>query len=256
MPLQETARGAIYYADHRKEDNPRLPVIFIHGAVDSHLVWPGELRRLSEANAIALDLPGRGKSPGPGRSSVDDYAQDVTALLDALNLPQVILLGHSMGGAIAQTLALDFPDRTAGLILMSTGAKLSVHSDILEGVFIDQEMVAHLLADWMWGENASPEARATTYHTIRTAPPELIHDDYAACHAFDVRQRLHEIRAPALVIAGTADRMVAYKYSQFLQENITRSELVGVEGAGHMVMLENPQAATEAVRHWLNTAGD
>lgn len=253
MPLQETARGAVYYADHRQENNPRLPVIFIHGAVDSHLVWPGELRRLSEANAIVLDLPGRGRTPIPRRARVSDYAQDVIALLDALNLPQAILMGHSMGGAIAQTLALDFPERTAGLILMSTGAKLSVHSDILEGVFVDQEKVAHLLADWMWGENASPEARATTYHTIRTAPAELIHGDYAACHAFDVRQRLHEIDAPTLIIAGTADRMVAYKYSLFLQQNITRSELVSVEGAGHMVMLENPQAVSEAVRLWLNT---
>lgn len=252
MPLRETARGPIYYADHRTEDNPRLPVIFIHGAVETHLVWPGELRRLPESNAIVLDLPGRGRTPLPRRNAVSEYAQDVIALMDALSLSQAIILGHSMGGAIAQTLALDFPDRTAGLILMSTGAKLSVHSDILDGVFVDQDKVAHLLADWMWGENASPEARATTYHTIRTAPADLIHGDYAACNAFDVRKRLHEIHAPALVIAGTADRMVAYKYGQFLQQHIAGAELVSIEGAGHMVMLEDPQAVTQAVRLWLN----
>jgi pimeloyl-ACP methyl ester carboxylesterase len=62
MPTIETPRSTIGYADHRKADNDRTPVLFIHGAGDDHLVWPPALRRMPEANAILPNLPGHGKS--------------------------------------------------------------------------------------------------------------------------------------------------------------------------------------------------
>jgi len=107
MPFIPTTRTPVFIADHREPGSTRAPTLLIHGAGDSRLIWPGSLRRLPEADAIALDLPGHGKSPGPARDQVEDYAADVIALLDALRIDRAVLCGHSMGGAIAQQIALD-----------------------------------------------------------------------------------------------------------------------------------------------------
>lgn len=251
MPLVQTARGPLFYADHRKADSARIPVLLVHGAGDNRLTWPGALRRLPEANAIVPDLPGHGKSPGSGRNRVGDYAADMLALLDALDLPRVIVMGHSMGGAIGLTMALDYADRVAGLILMGSGARLTVHPNILDRILVAPDEVADLLKDWMWSEATPDDQRELTARQIVETGPEVVHGDYTACNHFDVRARLHEIRAPALVIGGTADKMTPYRYSQYLHEHLAGSTLVTIDGGGHNMALEQPQRVAEAVQEWL-----
>ena len=119
----------MWYADHRDPTLHRPVTLVIHGAGGTHLDWPAEIRRMPELNTIIVDLPGHGKSSRRGtQQHVGAYASDMLALLDALKLQQVIVAGHSMGGAIAQTLALQHPDRVLGLILICTGAKLGCSS--------------------------------------------------------------------------------------------------------------------------------
>jgi pimeloyl-ACP methyl ester carboxylesterase len=250
MPLVDSARGSIYYAYHRREQG-RLPVVFVHGAAGSHLDWPAALRRLPDANGLFLDLPGHGKSPGPGHNRIIDYAADVIALLDALNVQQAIFAGHSMGGGISQWLALEYPDRTAGLILMGTGAKLSVHTNILDRVLTNRSEVGALLADWMWSEAIPANVRQISARQVEHLPVEITYGDYLACNTFDVRDRLGEIQVPALVIGGTADRMTAYKYSEYLCQHIPNAELFTVADAGHMMTLEQPNVVAGAVGDWL-----
>jgi pimeloyl-ACP methyl ester carboxylesterase len=251
VPHIRTSEGSLYITDHRRADNPALPVVLVHGAGGSRLDWPPLLRRLPQANAIAIDLPGHGKSPGPGRKTVSDYARCVAALLDALDIPQAIIAGHSMGGAIAQMMALDHAERVHGLVLIGTGAKLRVHPDILDRVLTDPQAVAALLKDWIWGPGTPESMRQLAYDQLMQTPPEIIHGDYLACDAFDVRERLEEIRAPALVIGGTADAMTPHKFSAFLRDHLPNADLVTVEGGGHMMALEHPAFVTDAIRTWL-----
>ena len=93
--------------------------------------WPGELRRLPDHEVYALDLPGHGRSGGPGRTDIGAYAEVVREFADALKLPAFVLGGHSMGGAIALEFALRYGSRLAGLILVGTGARLRVAPEIL-----------------------------------------------------------------------------------------------------------------------------
>jgi pimeloyl-ACP methyl ester carboxylesterase len=253
MPLIETARTTVFFADHRTEDSPYPPIALVHGAGGSHLDWPTQLRRLPEANLIAVDLPGHGKSPGPGRKQVADYAADIATLLDALEWPQAIIVGHSMGGAIAQTMALDHADRVAGIVLVGSGAKLGVHPDILEKALTDMESVARLLKDWMWGDRVDDATRDLGYQRLLETPAEITHDDYFACNNFDIRSRLAEINSPTLVIGGTADKMTPLKFAAYLQEHIADARLVTVEGGGHMMALEQPDVVTGAIQDWLKT---
>ena len=81
--------------------------------------------------------------------------------------------------------------------------------------------------------------------------PQVIHDDFLACDAFDRRADVSRIATPTLILCGDADRMTPVKFSQFLHKQIAGSQLIVVPGAGHMVMLEQPAAVAEAVAHFL-----
>lgn len=249
MPLAE---NGIWYADHRDPTVHRTPVLLIHGAGGTHLDWPAELRRMPDMNAIAPDLPGHGRSKAPARASISAYAADMTGLLDTLKIPKAILLGHSMGGAIVQTMALHAPDHVVGLILIGTGAKLGVHPDILNGLVSDYEKTIRMIVDWQWADGYEQVKRLGAKRLLETDPKVLL-GDFTATNAFDMRGQVGQIGVPTLIIGGTADRMTPFKFSTYLHEQIAGSQLVSVEGGGHMMALEQPQVVANAIRHWLES---
>lgn len=251
MPLAATVKGSIWYEDNRDPTVHRTVTVMVHGAGGTHHDWPAELRRLPEASAVAPDLPGHGRSPGPGRQSVAAYAADIITLLDALKINRAIIAGHSMGGGIALKMALTYPDRVAGLILVGTGAKLSVHPDILNGALTETEKVIALISGWEWAEGTDEQLRRLSRKRLAETPPAVLHGDYVACNAFDVRPQIGQIKAPTLIVGGTADRMIPFKYNVYLHEHIARSQLAAIEGGGHKVMLEQPQAVAGVVQQWL-----
>lgn len=249
MPLIETARGPIWYADHRRED--AIPLMLIHGAGASHLDFPPDLRRLKTASVLLPDLPGHGKSPGEGRSRVEDYAADMIALLDALEITQIAVAGHSMGGAVAQMLTLTYPDRISGLILIGTGAKLKVNDAILNGITTKTRETAELIMKWAWAKSASDEMRQMGVDRLLLTDPQITRGDYLACNQFDVRDRLNAIQVPTLVIGGEVDKMTPPAWSEFLGESIAGAELHLLPDAGHMMTLEQPGNVTGIIRDWL-----
>ena len=251
MPLVETANGSIWFADHR-DAAAHLPVtVLVHGAGGTHLDWPAELRRLPEANAIVVDLPGHGRSPGSGRQTVGAYTADVIAVMDALKLSQAIIGGHSMGGAIAMTMALQYPVRVRGLILIGTGAKLAVHPDILNGMMTETRRTVALVVGLYYGKTGTDSMRRRSTQRLMEFNPITVSQDYAACNLFDIREQVGQIKHPTLIVGGTDDRLTPFKFSEYLHEKINGSTLVRVEGGGHMMMLEQPEFVSEAVRKWL-----
>lgn len=248
MPSLTTDRGTIWLADQRRDDAPYPPLLLIHGAGGTHLDWAATLRQL---NSLVPDLPGHGKSPGPGRTLIADYAADMHALLDALALSQAVLVGHSMGGAIALHLALTYPERVRGLVLIGTGAKLGVAPQIRDPLPDQPEVVATLLRDWLWSSTTPDAVRQATYDLFMQVNPQVVLGDYAACQAFDLRDRLAEITAPTLVITGSEDRLTPPRYGEYLAEHLPQATLVSIAGGGHMMTLEQPQRVAAAVRNWL-----
>ena len=252
MPFINVNDEKLFYAE-TCSPNARLTMALVHGAGENHLVWPAQLRRVDDVTVHALDLPGHDRSGVKGRSSVGDYVEVVRGFLDALDVERAVIMGHSMGGAIAQQFALTHPARTAGLILVATGAKLRVAPPILNGILTDTEATLDLVTQFAWGPDA-PEpmvelGRAQLAETL----PEVMAGDYAACDAFDVRERLGQIAAPTLVIGGTADQMTPIKYAEYLADKIPGARLARIEGAGHMVMLEQPELVARHVEQFLAT---
>lgn len=251
MPVLTVAGARAHYAHRRPVPASPLPVVFVHGAGGTHQHWLYQVRDLPRSPTYALDLPGHGRSEGTGWNSVPAYGDWLVAFLDAAGLEQAVLVGHSMGGGIAQDVALRYPDRVAGLGLVATGARLRVLPAILDGIRQDPEAAVRLICDYAFGPEAPPEMVRLGRRQMGAIPAEVIYGDFAACDAFDVMVRLGEITAPTFILCGTQDRLTPTKYSIYLRDQIEGATLHLVEGAGHMVMMERPEAVVQALGTFL-----
>lgn len=251
MPYAEIADGNLFYSLSRAEKGyPAL--VLVHGAGGNHLHWPPELRRLPGATVYALDLPGHGRSDGPGRDTIEGYADAVAAFLSTLDVERAVVVGHSMGGAIAQKLALGSPDWLTGLVLMATGARLRVAPFILQGICADFEETVGIITRLAWSPETGPDLIELGRQALLDTGPAVLKSDFVACDRFDVMERLGEISVPTLVIGGTADQLTSVEYAHFLAKHIPSAQSLILEGAGHMVMLERPRQVSVATSGFLS----
>jgi pimeloyl-ACP methyl ester carboxylesterase len=251
MPFLTLDSIKVHYVQRRPLPEDRLPVVFVHGAGGTHQHWLYQVRDLPGSPTYALDLPGHGRSEGPGRDTIAAYGDWIISFFDAAGLEQAVLVGHSMGGGIALDLALRYPARLGGLGLVATGARLRVAPIIFEAVQQDVQAAVRLICDWAFGPEASPEMVRLGRRQMGTTPADVLYNDFLACDRFDVMDRLGEIAVPTFVLCGTDDRLTPSKYAVYLRDHIAGATLHLVEGAGHMVMLENPQAVVRAMGTFL-----
>jgi pimeloyl-ACP methyl ester carboxylesterase len=238
--------AGVAFEEHAPQGATGAPLLLVHGAGGTHLHWPEALRRLPGRRVIAVDLPGHGASPPPGERAILAYARRLVDLLDDLGIDRAAVGGHSMGGAIAVTLALEAPDRIEGLLLVGTGARLRVvPAIVLASADPDRSReVANATAAFSFGAGASPELLRAFAEGMAAVAHGVVHGDFTACDAFDVMERLGAIRAPARIVVGAEDRLTPPKYSIFLRANLPGNGLLVVPGAGHMVTWEAPDAVT------------
>ncbi|MCP4423518.1 MAG: alpha/beta hydrolase [Chloroflexi bacterium] len=252
MPYLTVNEQRIFYA--HKRGTADLPgVILVHGAGGNHLGWPAEMRRMPDYAVYAVDLPGHGRSDPPGRNNVTAYADDIAAFIDKLELENAVIIGHSMGGAIAQMTALHHPDKIAGLILIGTGARLPVSNVILEQALTNFETTVDFVAKYAWARGTPEPLIEEGRKFMRETGAQTTHGDYVACNSFNVMEQLPQISAPALVIAGSIDMMTPPKFGRFMADHIPNAELVTINGGGHMMMLEQPEAVATAVANFLQS---
>ena len=252
MPVTEKLYYFLY------EAYPDAPtVVLLHGAGGTHLNWPPEVRRMEGGRIYALDFPGHGKSDEVGgQQSIASYATAVVRWLDALEIRQAVLVGHSMGGAVALTLALDYLERVTGLGLIATGARLRVHPD-----FITYAATPTLLSRAIqqivalsFSPSAPPRLVELAAQRLAETRQSVFYNDLLACDQFDRMEDLSRVHCPTLVLCGLEDQMTPLRYSQYLADHIPQAQLSVVPEAGHMVMLEQPalvQAQLEAFLHRL-----
>lgn len=225
-----------------------LPLVCIHGAGGTHQHWGYQCPRLSRSTqVIALDLPGHGRSPGPGCCTIAAYSAVLLAMLDALDLEQALLAGHSMGGAIALWTALVAPTRVAGLALIGTGARLPILPALIESFERDPSAAVHLIVERAYGPEATPELQAMGAAAFHQIDPLVFRGDLQACQSYTLMEQISDVQCPTLVLCGSVDQVTPPKFSQYLQTHIRGSRLVLVPHAGHMVLLEQPETVYQAL---------
>jgi pimeloyl-ACP methyl ester carboxylesterase len=231
-------------------------IVFIHGSGDSARIWRLQSEALGkdQQKVYAIDLPGHGERADtlPEEVTVWDYAREARQIIrDELRLDHPIVGGHSLGGAIALALALEYGAELGGLILIGTGARLRVHPDLLAATKTNPLEAHRQLTKLAVGpiqEQTLPQVLAGEQ---KEPGSTILHRDLAACDIFDCMARLDEIHLPTLIICGSDDRMTPVKYSQYLHEHIAGSSLNIIPNAGHYVMREQPDMVNEAIREWL-----
>ena len=239
---------------HISHDAPH-DVVFVHGAGGNSLLWKRTLQRLSgNSKAYAVDLPGHPAGEITCKS-VGDYAEAVHGFIADSGLKSPVVCGHSMGGATSLALVLAHPDDLGGLVLVSTGAKLGVAPEILEGLKgKPMRTIEAVITPWSFNsidQGLGREARAAL--SISNLPVFL--NDYVACQGFDVRRELSEVRSKTLVVCGDKDRMTPPKWSHYLRANIPGADGYFVKDSGHMLPLEKPEALAQLLQSFLSGLG-
>jgi pimeloyl-ACP methyl ester carboxylesterase len=240
------------YEDHGGgSDLP--PIVFLHGAGGNRLHWPPALRRMADARTLALDLPGHGQSPDTTAVTVDDFVARVEAWRRAVGLERMVVVGHSLGSAIALTYALELPEVAAALVLVGAGARLWVNPALLEGLADPDRWQATVdqIIRWSFAQQAAPRIVELARRRMLETDPAILRRDFQACAGFDVIARLAEIRTPTLVVCGLEDRMTPPALGEALAEGIAGARWRPISGSGHMLMLEQPAALERELRTFL-----
>jgi len=238
-----------YYFTHNGGGGDRPPVVLIHGAGGTCLNWPSQVRRLPGYRTYAIDLPGHGKSVGRGLQSIAAYAEAVLTWLDAVDLHRAIFVGHSMGGAISQYLAIHSKDQVLGLGLVGTGARLRVHPEILQNTVSENtyRTAVDTVVQWAFSPQTPSSLVELASHRMVETRPSVLHGDFIASDNFNIMDQVTAISQPTFVICGADDQLTPVRYSQFLADHIPNARLEVVPDAGHMVMLEKPLKVAEAL---------
>jgi len=267
-----TVQGHSLYAyTGGKPFNPELPTaVFIHGVLNDHSVWILQTRYFAHHgwNVLAIDLPGHGKSAGAPPATVQDAAETVMALLDALNIQRAALIGHSWGSLIAlEATARDaakHPGRIGHLVMVGTAYPMRVSPALLETSvsapfkaidMVNQFSHATLApppsalgpGTWLYGGSKALMRR------VLASNPEVnvFHTGFLACDRYDGGEAaMAQVSCPTLFVLGSADQMTPPKAAQSLIQQCAQAKVVSLP-AGHSLMTEAPEGVLQALKDFL-----
>jgi pimeloyl-ACP methyl ester carboxylesterase len=252
MPI---AAEIYYHIYEGGDEGQKPPIVLIHGAGGNHLYWPSEVRRLPGFRVLALDLPGHGKSEGRGQQTIGAYSRCILDWMQETGLHSAVIVGHSMGGAIALDLALNNPQHVLGLGLLGAGARLSLEPELVERIMNPTTFpnAVETITSRSFSAQAPVQLTQLAAKRMAETRPSVLHSDFLACQAFDEADRVAEIRQPTLVICGVEDQITPPRSAQFLSSAMPNARLEMVPNAGHMVMLERPQAVARTLSGFLES---
>jgi len=231
-------------------------VLYVHGSGATHRVWGHQYAPAGPAHpAVAPDLSGHGDSDdvdaAAGTETLDAYARDVVAVADETDAE--VLVGNSLGGAVAQWVALESDWTPEAMVLTGTGPRLPVFDGLREWLDDDFERAVEFLhgRDRLF-HDADEGAVARSREEMKAVGQAVTRRDFLTCHAFDVRDRLGEIDAPVLAVCGEHDKLTPRAYHETLAHEIPNGEVAFVPDAAHLAMVERPDEFNDIVSSFLD----
>ena len=265
-------RGASLYAytGGKAFDATRPTVVFIHGVLCDHSVWILQSRYLAHHgfNVLALDLPGHCRSGGEAPSSVEEAAEVIAEMMDAVGVQRAALVGHSWGSLIALETAARLQERVTHLVLVGTAFPMKVSPALLEASLNAPEKALRMInvfsratlaappsalgpGTWVYGASMALGRRVLASN--RTV--NVFHRGFVACDAYaNGLQAMAQVRCPVLFVIGRVDQMTPPRAAQSL---IDAAQAAGVSHRvvrvpmGHHQMTEAPEETLQALRDFL-----
>ncbi len=223
-------------------------LFFIHGSGGDHSLWSFQYACLNKKfNIVAVDLPGHGSSEGSGESDINVYSLWVKKLLDILQLKNVIVVGHSLGAAIALTFAADFGSMIKGIVAVGGGLKMPVNPAIFELLKTSPDVAFEMMCKFSLAKENRQKLSEPLKKNMAAANIDVLHNDLVACDKMDLTDKVKKINLSSLIICGEEDKMAPPHLSREITGNIQGSKTCFIKNAGHMVMMEKPEEFNQAL---------
>lgn len=220
------------------------------------MLWHNQIDAFGDlANVIAVDLPGHGESAGTELATIPEYTQVVADLITAVNAPDPIPCGLSLGGGITLQLLLDHASILKAGILVGTGAKLRVMPLIFDTIESNFDAFVQSMPLMAASPKTDQAILAPLLEATAANGPSVAATDFRACDQFDVMARLHEIELPVLVLSAEDDQLTPPKYGAFLAESIAGAQREHIAAAGHLAPAEQPEVVNAAIRRFVEGLG-
>ncbi|MFX1562132.1 MAG: alpha/beta fold hydrolase [Promethearchaeota archaeon] len=257
MPYVKVGEYKIYYEIDGHGEN----LLLIHGFSSFLPMWQ-YLRPLlrKKFRLILPEMRGHGRSDKPNiHYTIDMLSQDLVGILDELKIEKCIVAGHSLGGFVAQQMALDTPERLKALVLICTGPKVGVET--VEAWLVEsqagfglplKEKVDKQIDVLFYNPQkirSNPETMKLLWANEKQVVKNQISHGYVASAAlrFNVESRLDEIKMPTLIIQGANDSIFPTHIGDYFVAHIPNAVLEVIGQTGHSIQLEQPEALTKAI---------
>ncbi|MDX2602285.1 alpha/beta fold hydrolase [Streptomyces caniscabiei] len=255
MPQLAVDGATLTYDDEGPREGDGVPLVFVHGWTANRHRWDHQVAHFAEKRrVIRLDLRGHGESGGAGVRTIEELAADVLALLDHLEIERFVLVGHSMGGMISQTITLAHPERVERLVLVNSigrmtysrgrGLLMAVSTRVPFKLFVAANIQRAFAPGY-------PREEIRSYIRASSATPrEVVRTLYGAMRAFDVLDRLGEVSTPTLLVHGYYDIQLPVAQMLRMAKAYQDAE-VRILDAGHELPVEKPAELTATLDRFL-----
>ncbi len=237
-------------------------VLFVHGAAHDHSVWALQSRYFAHHgfNALAVDLPGHGRSAGRPLEAIDAIADWLPRVLDTAGLANAAIVGHSMGSLATLACAGRHGDRVTRIALLGPAVPMAVSDALLAAAQADDHLAFELINGWshsagkQLGGNQVPGMWMTgaSMRLMERSGPGVLYNDLKACADYaGGLAAAAALRCPALVIVGARDVMAPPKGTSAMLAALPQATVVTLPDTGHAMMAEQPDAVLDALRRFL-----
>ena len=231
MKIEVGGNSVYCYTNGRVIDAARKSIVFIHGSGMDHTVWTLPARHFARhgRNVVAVDLAGHGRSAGPGKQSIEELADWIVALLDALKIEQAALAGHSLGSLVALDAAARHPSRVRALALVGSTAPMPVSNAILADSAANRHSAFDMLTQWGYSERHQYGGNSNS-----------------GIWMVGATLRLFERSKPGVL--GAEDRLTPPRSSKALINALPAPDVRILPGSGHTLMTEAPNLLLDALK--------
>ena len=246
-----------------------ITVLMLHGIGGGRQAFARQMRPLADAgfHAVAWDMPGYGHSAIVDPYSFETLAEECIELIDVLAPERLVLVGHSMGGMVAQEVAARAPERIAAMVLAGTSPAFGKSDGAWQLAFV-QERTAPLdagksmrefatqLVPGMLSPQAPDIATSEAIEVMAHVPPMTYRLALQALMGFDRRAQLAHLLMPVLLIAGSDDRNAPPAVMRGMADRMPNARYAEIEHCGHLMNFEQPDAFNAALIGFLQSIGD